>query len=176
MQQYKPPVGVTIKFGKDGFSVGKFEKGLWARWFKLDIFLSRWMRPCGSPFPSKTPIRDANWDKEFDSELIRRLNSKNPAGLPRAEVYDYKYAKNNPWKGKFWFVFDTRIRIPSVFISLFGRFYCGIKTYSVETTLPENYDARHNPAGDRTWVKDEVPEGRYGCPSATLWRSKRGDG
>lgn len=175
MQKYKPPVGVTIEWGKDGFKVGRFHKGLWARWFKLDIFMSRIIRPCGTPFPSKKAIRDVSW-RGWDKELVRRLNSKNPGGYPKSQVYDYKYDVDNPWKGKFWFLFDTRIRVPCIFLSLFGRTYLGIKTYSIENTLPENYDARDNPAGDISWCPDEVPEGRYGCPSATGWRSERGDG
>jgi hypothetical protein len=173
-QEYKPPVGWTIKWGKDGFQVLPFEKGLWARYFKLDLFMCRWMRPVPRGAPTGTPIRDSSW-RSFGKELVKRLTKKNPLSIPRAEVREYKYDENNPWKGRFLFVLDTKWRVPSVFLSLFGRFYVGIKTYSAENELPDPYDARHSVGGDITWMGEGVPTGRYGCPSATM-RSKRTDG
>ena len=171
---YKPPSGWTIEWGKDGFKAGSYHKGLWARWFKLDIYLCRVLRPVPR-WPDRTPIKHYDWSK-FPRRLVEKLETKNPEpSLVKELVYDYKYTATNPWKGNYWWVLDSRIRIPCVFLSLFGRFYVGIKTYNAEAELPTPYNPRTNSGGDITWMPRGTVTGRYGAPSITM-RSKRTDG
>ena len=168
------PSGFTIEWGKDGFKAGRYRKGLWARYFKLDLYLVRWLRPVPCGLPSGKAIKDAEWSK-FPTDLVRKWKMKDTNTNPGEKVYDYKYDTRNPWKGKFLFVLDTKIRFPSVFLSLFGRFYIGIKTYNAEAELPTPYNPHVNSGGDITWMPDDARTGRYGCPSITM-RSERTDG
>lgn len=158
------PTGYTIMWNKNGLEIRPFVKGLWAKWFKLDIFMVRWLRPVPKRPPSGKTIRVTRigyFKKKVRNAIMLKRQGHDAC-------YDDKYDRDNPWKGQFWFVLDTRCRFPSVFLSLFGRFYIGIKTYSAEAELPEPYDHRANSGGDITWMPDDAPTGRYGCPSITI--------
>lgn len=160
----KPKIsGYTIMWNKNGLEFRPFVKGLWAKWFKLDIFMVRWLRPIPASFPSGKSIKDTKMDY-FRKEVQEAIQKKRGSA---GTCYDDKYDKNNPWKGKYWFVLDTKIRMPSIFLSLFGRFYIGIKTYTVDAELPPDYKPTQA-GGDITWVPDDAPTGRYGCPSVTM--------
>jgi len=161
------PKGYTILWNRNGLEFRPYTKGLFAKWFKLDIFMVRWLRPVPARPPSGKTIRMTRIGY-FRASVARAILAKRQG---EDTCYDDKYDKDNPWKGRYWFVLDTKWRMPSIFLSLFGRFYVGVKTYSVEAELPDNYDARYNAGGDITWAPDDVVTGRYGCPSITI-RSK----
>ena len=72
----------------------------------------------------------------------------------------------NPWtSGKHWFILDSKIPVPGIFVSFFIRigkytpgFYVGTKTYRV--------DKVSSPA--MAWAHSNEFGNEYLCPSATL--------
>ena len=69
---YKPPKGLTIQWDEDGFYCGSYKKGVLPKYFKLDLFLVRWLRP-QSRWPDVTKIRDYDWSK-LPPRLVEKLN------------------------------------------------------------------------------------------------------
>jgi hypothetical protein len=159
---------------------------------KIDIYLCRWLRPMyyfwkmlnrkefNKPISS---IPEDQWYSVFGHRINKQLIlKKRGLTVDNNDVYDFHYAIWNPWKAKYLFILDSKIRVPSILISIstpWRSFYFGIKTYNVDADLrpatlemPAEFLVKNTDQGDTTWANGQYESGRYGAISGSIRKNR----